>query len=118
MSGRETTPHGSDVARHVRDDASTDALPVAPALGASLDAARMPRRSTLVEPRILFIAGLAIALGIAAALVAQLLVALIAVVTNLAFHGRWSLQEVSPATHQLGAWVIVVPVIVGLILGL
>src|SRR5690606_4212040 len=116
MSERETTPH--DAAPHLRDNASTDALPVAPALGASLDAARMPRRSTLVEPRILFIAALAIALGVAAALVAQLLVALIAVVTNLAFHGRWSLQDVSPATHQLGAWVIVVPVIGGLIVGL
>ena len=27
---------------HLRDEASTDALPVSPALGASLDAARMP----------------------------------------------------------------------------
>ncbi|MGH8072756.1 MAG: chloride channel protein, partial [Lysobacter sp.] len=68
MSERETTPH--DAAPHLRDNASTDALPVAPALGASLDAARMPRRSTLVEPRILFIAALAIVLGVAAALVA------------------------------------------------
>ena len=54
---------------HLRDEASTDALPVAPALGASLDAARMPRRSTLVEPRVLFVTGLAIALGVAAAFI-------------------------------------------------
>ena len=40
---------------HLREEASTDALPLAPALGASLDAARMPRQSTLVERRVLLI---------------------------------------------------------------
>ena len=118
MSGQDPARGSEQAASHLRDNASTDALPVAPGLGASLDAARMPRRSTLVEPRILYIAALAIGLGVAAALVAQVLVALIAVVTNLAFHGRWSLRDVSPATHQLGAWVIAVPVVGGVIVGL
>ena len=102
---------------HLRDEASTDALPIAPALGASLDAARMPRRSTLVEPRVLLIAGLAVALGVAAAFIAQLLVALIALVTNAAFYGRLSADTVSPAGHHLGLWVIAVPVIGGLVVG-
>ena len=118
MSGQDPARGSEPAASHLRDNASTDALPVAPGLGASLDAARMPRRSTLVEPRILYVAALAIGLGVAAALVAQVLVALIAVVTNLAFHGRWSLRDVSPATHQLGAWVIAVPVVGGVIVGL
>ncbi|HSR66204.1 MAG TPA: chloride channel protein, partial [Xanthomonadaceae bacterium] len=102
---------------HLRDEASTDALPVAPALGASLQAARMPRRSTLVEPRVLFVCALAVLLGIAAALVAQILVRLIALVTNVAFFGRWSLETVSPAGHHLGPWVILVPVAGGLVVG-
>lgn len=102
---------------HLREEGSTDALPVAPALGIALDAAQMPRRSTLVEPRILLICALAVALGVAAAFVAQALVALIALVTNLAFYGRISLHEVSPAAHSLGPWVIVVPVIGGLVVG-
>ncbi|HET6435104.1 MAG TPA: chloride channel protein [Xanthomonadaceae bacterium] len=101
----------------LRDEASTEALPVAPALGASLEAARMPRRSTLVEPRVLFVCALAVLLGVAAALVAQVLVALIAVVTNLSFYGRWSLETVSPAQHRLGPWVILVPVAGGLVVG-
>jgi H+/Cl- antiporter ClcA len=101
----------------LRNEASTDALPIAPALGASLDAARMPRRSTLVEPRVLFITALALALGVAAALIAQLLVALIALVTNAAFYGRLSAATVSPAGHHLGLWVIAVPVIGGLVVG-
>lgn len=95
----------------------TEPLPVAPALGDALDAARMPRRANLVEPRVLLVCALAVLLGIAAAFVAQALVALIALVTNLAFHGRVSIEETSPATHALGAWVIVVPVIGGLVVG-
>jgi H+/Cl- antiporter ClcA len=93
------------------------ALPVAPSLAASLDAARMPRRTLPVEPRILWICALAIALGVSAAFIAQLLVALIAGVTNLAFYGRLSLREASPAGHALGAWVILVPVLGGLVVG-
>lgn len=115
MAGPSARP--PEDAPQLRDGATTEALPVAPALGASLDAARMPRRSTLVEPRILVIVALALLLGVAAAFVAQALVALIGLVTNLAFHGRWSFHEAAPAGHALGAWVIVVPVIGGLIVG-
>ena len=103
---------------HLRDEASTDALPVAPSLGASLDAARMPRRSTLVEGRVLLVCALAVLLGIAAAFIARILVKLIDLVTNLAFFGRWSLADVSPAQHHLGPWVVVVPVAGGLVVGL
>ena len=108
---------GNPQPSHLRDGASTDALPVAPALGASLDAARMPRRSTLVEPRVLMITALAVVLGVAAAFIAQLLVALIDIVTNLAFYGRWTSANVSPSGHRLGPWVIAVPVVGGLLVG-
>jgi len=111
------TPGSSDHAQ-LRDEASTDALPLAPALGASLDAARMPRRSTLVEPRVLLVCAVAVVLGVCAALIAQLLVDLISLVTNLAFYGRLSAENVSPAGHRLGAWVIVVPVVGGVLVGL
>ena len=102
---------------HLRDE-SGSALPVAPSLGDSLDAARMPRRALPVEPKILRICLLAVLLGVCAAFIAQLLVALIALVTNLAFHGRWSLENVAPAGHHLGAWVVAVPVLGGLVVGL
>lgn len=102
---------------HLRDEAITGALPVAPALGVSLDAARMPRRSTLVEPRVLLLCAVAIALGVGAAFIARILVALIALVTNAAFYGRLSADTVSPDGHQLGLWVILVPVLGGLVVG-
>jgi H+/Cl- antiporter ClcA len=97
--------------------ASPGALPLAPSLGISLEAANMPRRANLVEPRVLLITALAIVLGIGAGFIARLLVALIALVTNAAFYGRWSTDTVSPAGHHLGLWVIAVPVIGGLIVG-
>jgi len=97
--------------------ATTDALPLAPSMGATLEAARVPRRSTLVDRRVVLTATVAVVIAIAAALIAQLLTALIGLVTNLAFHGRWSTEFSSPAGNHLGAWVIVVPVIGGLIVG-
>lgn len=61
---------------------------------------------------------MSIALGFVSAWVAKALVALIGFATNLAFYGRLSAEFSSPAHHQLGAWVIFVPVIGGLIVGL
>ena len=49
---------------------------------------------------------------------AFVLVRLIAFFTNVAFFHRWSFAEVSPAQNTLGLWVIVVPIVGGLIVGL
>jgi H+/Cl- antiporter ClcA len=113
------TPHAPDPDHlPLREEAaSPGALPLAPSLGISLEAANMPRRANLVEPRVLLITALAIVLGVGAGFIARLLVALIALVTNVAFYGRWSVDTVSPAGHHLGLWVIAVPVIGGLIVG-
>src|SRR5690606_29091308 len=39
-------------------------------------------------------------------------------ISNVAFYGRWSVENVSPAEHSLGPWVVVVPVVGGLLVGL
>ena len=67
---------------------------------------------------ILFIAAMAILLGIAGGLVAIALTHLIGFFTNLFFYGRLSASFVSPAGNRLGLLVIIVPVIGGLIVGL
>jgi H+/Cl- antiporter ClcA/CBS domain-containing protein len=59
-----------------------------------------------------------VALGFSAAITAQVLIRLIAFVTNLAFFGRLSLSECSPADNALGWWVVIVPVGGALIVGL
>lgn len=51
-------------------------------------------------------------------LVAWLLFRLIALITNLCFAGTWSWRHAVPVTHQLPAWVILVPAAGGLAAGL
>lgn len=91
---------------HLRDQTGSGGLPIVFSLGAGIDAARMARRSTLVEPRVLLIAALAIALGIAAAFIAQRLVALLDVATNMAF------QRVSASQGSVNGqrWILKKPV--------
>ncbi len=69
-------------------------------------------------PRMLAIAALAGGIGILGALLALLLLRLIAFCTNLFFFQRFSTVTVSPAEHHLGAWVILVPVVGAMIVGL
>ncbi|HEY6350312.1 MAG TPA: chloride channel protein [Candidatus Angelobacter sp.] len=68
--------------------------------------------------RVLPISGLAIVIGVLSAYVALALLRLIGLFTNLFFYGRAQTALVSPAGHHLGPWVILVPVIGGLIVGL
>ncbi|MEW6269448.1 MAG: chloride channel protein [Thermodesulfobacteriota bacterium] len=96
-----------------RAGATSGALPVAPALELAV-----PRAKALVTPRILYVSACALAVGCAAGFVAELLAALIALVTNVAFYGRVTTAPASPAANQLGAAVVLVPVVGGLAVGL
>ncbi|MBV9578840.1 MAG: chloride channel protein [Chloroflexi bacterium] len=71
----------------------------------------------LTTPRLVPLCGLAIGIGIVSAFLAWALLRLIGLFTNVFFFQRWSTDLVSPATTQLGWFVIVVPVIGGLIIG-
>ncbi|HUN82446.1 MAG TPA: chloride channel protein [Phycisphaerae bacterium] len=78
----------------------------------------MPPRASLVDGRTVFICGISVLLAAAAALVAQVLVRLIGLITNISFFGRVSTEFTSPAENHLGLWVLLIPVIGGLIVGL
>ncbi|HEX2911875.1 MAG TPA: chloride channel protein, partial [Chloroflexia bacterium] len=69
-------------------------------------------------PRLLLISIIAIAIGVISAFVALILLNLIGLFTNLFFYQRWSTSLVSPAGNHLGVFVVVVPVIGALIIGL
>jgi chloride channel protein, CIC family len=74
----------------------------------------------LAEPaqfRIVLVSFLAAAIGLIGGLVAYVLYKLIGLFTNLAFFHRWSTNFQSVGSHHLGPWVIAVPVIGGLIVG-
>ncbi|HXT57339.1 MAG TPA: chloride channel protein [Pirellulales bacterium] len=103
--------------REAARSAAKDGLTVAPSLDLVLEAAQVPPQYVMVDRRVLQICGLAILLGIAAAFVAVVLVNVINFVTNLAFFGRFSLADVSPAENHLGLLVVVVPIIGSLFVG-
>src|SRR2546423_9599004 len=98
--------------------ATTEGIPVAPSMGAALEVARVPPERTLVDGRVVFISVLAVLIALAAGVVAQLLTRLIWLVTNLAFYGRFSAGYASPAGNHLGGWVVAVPVLGGIVVGL
>jgi H+/Cl- antiporter ClcA len=61
---------------------------------------------------------IAICIGAVSAYVAKGLLALIGLFTNLFFFQRWSTTLVAPVGHHLGPFVIIVPVIGALIIGM
>ena len=98
-------------------NSSTDGLPVAPSLGPALAREHIDAHQTLLDRRSMVICALAVLLALAAAVIAQVLTALIALITNISFYGRFSLVPHGPADNHLGLFVIVVPVLGAIIIG-
>ena len=69
------------------------------------------------DTRVLLLSGMALIIGCLSAVVAWALVWLIATITNLAFYGQFSSTFQSPEHHHLGYYMILVPTIGGLIIG-
>src|SRR5689334_12039803 len=68
--------------------------------------------------RVLRISLLAVGIGVVAAFIAFALLRLIALFTNIFFFQRLSFAPASPAANHRGVFIIIIPVIGGLILGL
>jgi CIC family chloride channel protein len=68
--------------------------------------------------RVLLLSAMSLAIGAFSALVAYVLIWLIAAITNLAFYHRFSAAPALPQGNHLGYWVVVVPVVGALIIGL
>ena len=68
--------------------------------------------------RVLRISLLAVVIGVIAAFIAFVLLRLIAFFTNIFFFQRLSFAPASPADNHLGIFIIIIPVIGGLIVGL
>src|SRR4051812_24562952 len=68
-------------------------------------------------PRLLTVSGLAVIIGIFSSFIALALLKLIGLFTNIFFFQSWSTALASPTGHHLGAFVVIVPIIGGLIIG-
>ncbi len=99
-----------------RDDVPSEkSIPIAPSLDLEEeDASVNPNVST----RLFFISIQVVFNAIVIGFIAKIMVALINLITNISFYGRVSLQDASPAGNHLGHWVIIVPVIGGLLVGI
>lgn len=74
-------------------------------------------RDFTVDRRVWLLSGAALVIGIGATFLAILLLRLIALSTNLFYYHRLSAAPVSPAGSSLGYWMVLVPVIGGLLVG-
>ena len=110
-----TTPQPAP--QHQPQPQPRQVLTAAPSLESLIQTAQLGHRPGGIQRRTLFIVLLALGIGVAAALIAQTLLALIGLITHLSFQGRIGWTLVSPAHNALGAWVIAVPVVGALIVG-
>jgi CIC family chloride channel protein len=75
-------------------------------------------RDFTVDGRVWLLSGVALIIGIGAALLAVLLLRLIALSTNLFYYQRFSWAPVPASGSSLGYWMVLIPVIGGLLVGL
>lgn len=68
--------------------------------------------------RLLWVTTLAVATAVVIGFLAKGMVLLIDLITNIAFHGTFSLAYVAPGQNTLGWWVVAIPVVGGVIIGL
>jgi H+/Cl- antiporter ClcA len=97
---------------------TTEGLTVAPSLGPVLEAAQVSAHPTVIDKRVVLLSVMAIGVAIAAGVVAQGLSRLLQLFTNASFFGRLSGGPASPADNALGPWVVLVPAVGGLVVGL
>jgi H+/Cl- antiporter ClcA/CBS domain-containing protein len=101
-----------------RAASTTEGLPVAPSMGPTLADASVGAHGTIVDKRVVFVSILAMLVAVAAGIVAQVLTALINLVTGISFYGRLGLGSTSPVGNGLGVAVVLVPTLGGVIVGL
>lgn len=102
----------------IEKSSTTIGLPVSTGMAPIIAQENIPKHISVVDRRTLFVVVLSIIIAIVVTPIASGLVRLIALITNLAFFGRATLSASSPADNMLGYWVIAVPVIGSLIVGI
>lgn len=97
---------------------AANGIPISPALNYIPGNNEDTKKKSILKKRLISISILCIGVAIAISLIAKFLVTLINVVTNISFYGVFSLKLQSPSYNHLGLWVILVPAIGGVIVGI
>lgn len=93
-------------------------IPVSVSLEPTIEAEQMHPVIDQDKKRLIRITVMAFAMALVISFIAKGLVYLIDLFTNIAFYGNFSFVHNAPGGNHLGAWVIAIPVIGGLIVGL
>ena len=96
----------------------TEGIPISISMEPLLEEEGIARRHTIKLTRLLYICLLAVLNALLVSVVAKVMVALINIVTGISFYGTVANAESSPVGNHLGLWVILIPVIGGLIVGI
>ncbi|HEY8134271.1 MAG TPA: chloride channel protein [Thermoanaerobaculia bacterium] len=102
----------------IESAATAEGLPIAPSVAPALEAARVPLERSLIDARVVVICAWSIVLALITGFIAQALVGIIGLVTNIAFYGRFSTEFVSPAANHRGWMVLFIPALGGVIVGI
>ncbi|MEP7143707.1 MAG: chloride channel protein [Ferruginibacter sp.] len=102
----------------VKQNRHSKIIPVSVSLTDTLAAENVHQQKISNKTRIITISILAILTGILISFIARILVLLINMVTNISFYGKLSVVHASPTGHTLGLFVIAIPAIGGIIVGL
>ena len=93
-------------------------ISISPSLDPTLESENATDKKKYNKQRILRLSVLAVLIAVCISFIAKLLVHLIDLITNVAFFGRFSVHAASPADNSYGLFVIFVPIVGGLVVGL
>ncbi|MBX2931514.1 MAG: chloride channel protein [Chitinophagaceae bacterium] len=93
-------------------------IPISISLSPTLQREHVTSKKKYNKQRTLRLSLLAVLIAICISFIAKFLIHLIDLITNISFYGNISLEASSPSHNSLGLWVIIVPAIGGLIVGL
>lgn len=102
----------------LKNKLNNNPIPLSVALAPTLEQEHISKKFTKNKKRLVYISLLAIFLAAIMSCIAKVLVLLINFITNLSFMGTVSLQHSAPADSTMGWWIIIVPVIGGLLVGI
>ncbi len=101
-----------------KEDILNSGIPVSIGLKPTLDAENIRTQIPQDKKRLLTIASLAILIGALISVIAKLLMGLLYLITHVSFFGKIGFDHVTPIGNPLGIWVIFIPAIGGVIVGL
>jgi chloride channel protein, CIC family len=101
-----------------KEDILQKGIPISVSLEPTIETEIGSSGFTQDKKRLIRITLIAFVIAVAVSMVARLLVSLIDLITNISFYGNFSFDHTTPVNHSLGFWVIFIPAVGGLIVGL